>query len=313
MITRRHIRIKVMQSLYSYFSSNNDIAHIQKDMIKSINRISDLHSIIISLLIEIRKYALIHFEERKMKYFPTNEDLEPNMKFVQNSVFSLFLKDEEVIKRNKRFSRIWKKDELDLTRKIFLNIIKSDQYKVYLNSNVSNLEEDKNFIKVILSNFLLDNTIFHHILKEKDIFWIDDLPFVSVYLINQIDYMKLDRDNSIMISEVFKNKDDKNFAVKLFRETISNNQYFDNLIDVSSNNWELDRIANMDILLIKMSLAEILSFKEMPIKVSFNEYIEISKYYSTKNARVFINGVLDKIVDNFKKEGKIKKVGRGLI
>ena len=313
MITRRHIRIKVMQSLYSYFSSNNDIAHIQKDMIKSINRISDLHSIIISLLIEIRKYALIHFEERKMKYFPTNEDLEPNMKFVQNSVFSLFLKDEEVIKRNKRFSRIWKKDELDLTRKIFLNIIKSDQYKVYLNSNVSNLEEDKNFIKVILSNFLLDNTIFHHILKEKDIFWIDDLPFVSVYLINQIDYMKLDRDNSIMISEVFKNKDDKSFAVKLFRETISNNQYFDNLIDVSSNNWELDRIANMDILLIKMSLAEILSFKEMPIKVSFNEYIEISKYYSTKNSRVFINGVLDKIVDNFKKEGKIKKVGRGLI
>ena len=101
--------------------------------------------------------------------------------------------------------------------------------------------------------------------------------------------------------------------MKLFRETISNNQDFDNLIDVSSNNWELDRIANMDILLIKMSLAEILSFKEMPIKVSFNEYIEISKYYSTKNSRVFINGILDKIVDSFRKEGKIKKVGRGLI
>ena len=313
MITRRHIRIKVMQSLYSYFSSNNDIDYIEKDMIKSINKISDLHSIIISLLIEIRKYALSHFEERKTKYFPTDEDLEPNMKFVNNSVFSLFLKDEEVIKRNKRFSRIWNNDELGLPRKIFLNIIKSDQYKVYLKSSVSNFEEDKDFIKVILSNFLLDNTIFHHILKEKDIFWIDDLPFVSVYLINQIDYMKVDSYNSIMISKVFKNKDDKNFALKLFRETIFNNQDFDNLIDVSSNNWELDRIANMDILLIKMSLAEILSFKEMPIKVSFNEYIEISKYYSTKNSRVFINGILDKIVDNFRKEGKIKKVGRGLI
>ena len=302
-----------MQSLYSYFSSNNDIDYIEKDMIKSINKISDLHSIIISLLIEIRKYALSHFEERKTKYFPTDEDLEPNMKFVNNSVFSLFLKDEEVIKRNKRFSRIWNNDELGLPRKIFLNIIKSDQYKVYLKSSVSNFEEDKDFIKIILSNFLLDNTIFHHILKEKDIFWIDDLPFVSVYLINQIDYMKVDSYNSIMISKVFKNKDDKNFAVKLFRETIFNNQDFDNLIDVSSNNWELDRIANMDILLIKMSLAEILSFKEMPIKVSFNEYIEISKYYSTKNSRVFINGILDKIVDNFRKEGKIKKVGRGLI
>ena len=302
-----------MQSLYSYFSSNNDIDYIEKDMIKSINKISDLHSIIISLLIEIRKFALSHFEERKTKYFPTDEDLEPNMKFVNNSVFSLFLKDEEVIKRNKRFSRIWKNDELGLPRKIFLNIIKSDQYKVYLKSSVSNFEEDKDFIKIILSNFLLDNTIFHHILKEKDIFWIDDLPFVSVYLINQIDYMKVDSYNSIMISKVFKNKDDKNFAVKLFRETIFNNQDFDNLIDISSNNWELDRIANMDILLIKMSLAEILSFKEMPIKVSFNEYIEISKYYSTKNSRVFINGILDKIVDSFRKEGKIKKVGRGLI
>ena len=302
-----------MQSLYSYFSSNNDIDYIEKDMIKSINKISDLHSIIISLLIEIRKFALSHFEERKTKYFPTDEDLEPNMKFVNNSVFSLFLKDEEVIKRNKRFSRIWKNDELGLPRKIFLNIIKSDQYQVYLKSSVSNFEEDKDFIKIILSNFLLDNTIFHHILKEKDIFWIDDLPFVSVYLINQIDYMKVDSYNSIMISKVFKNKDDKNFAVKLFRETIFNNQDFDNLIDISSNNWELDRIANMDILLIKMSLAEILSFKEMPIKVSFNEYIEISKYYSTKNSRVFINGILDKIVDSFRKEGKIKKVGRGLI
>ena len=119
--------------------------------------------------------------------------------------------------------------------------------------------------------------------------------------------------NNSLITDVFKNNDDKKFAVNLFRQTINNADEFEKLIESKVKNWELERISKMDLLLIKMALTEVISFTEIPIKVSFNEYIEISKYYSTQNSKVFINGVLDKIVSQFKREGKVKKVGRGLV
>ena len=163
-----------------------------------------------------------------------------------------------------------------------------------------------------MRDFILDNEMFHHILQEHNIYWNDDLPFVSIYLINKISLM-----NSVnykfTINEVFKNKDDRQFAVDLFDKTIENSKDFDGLIVKYAKNWDLDRIAKMDILLIKMALTEIIEFNEMPIKVTFNEYLEISKYYSTENSRIFINGILDKIVYDFSKNGKINKVGRGLV
>jgi transcription antitermination protein NusB len=313
MIGRRHIRLKVMQSLYSYFlNSSNEISISEKEMIKDIRSISELQVIIISFIIELHAYATNFLEENKTKYIPSEEDLNPNIKFLNNRIIIALKEDELLNKKVSRISSFWRKNDLDIIRKVFVEIYKSQQYSDYLNNEKDDLNQDKKFIQIMLNEYILDNEIFHFILQERSIFWTDDLPFISMFVKSQINNMTESNNNSL-ITDVFKNNDDKKFAVNLFRQTINNADEFEKLIESKVKNWELERISKMDLLLIKMALTEVISFTEMPIKVSFNEYIEISKYYSTQNSKVFINGVLDKIVSQFKREGKVKKVGRGLV
>ena len=312
MITRRHIRLKVMQTLYSYFSNpHNDLKIYEKVLLKDIYSISNLHVIIFSFLFELHKFATVFFEDNKFKFIPTEEDLNPNTKFINNRVFSILIEDKELFKKANINSRVLRKSDLDIIRKVFVKVIKSNQYNDYLNNDVDNLAEDKKFIQILLNEFIIENDIFHHILQEKSIFWLDDLPFVVLFLKSQINNLKKGKSPSVVV-DVFKNKEDKKFAIDLFRNTIKNSSEFDSIIERKVQNWEIERIANMDLLFIKMALSEIVSFAEMPVKVSFNEYIEMSKYYSTKNSKVFINGILDKIVSEFRTQGKINKIGRGL-
>ncbi|MGY8987857.1 MAG: transcription antitermination factor NusB [Flavobacteriales bacterium] len=313
MINRRHIRLKVMQSLYSYFSSlNKDMAVTEKEMLKNINSISELHVLLLSLLVEINSFADQFLEDNKTKYIPSVEDLNPNTKFVNNRVIKILQEDKIFMKKMKRLSGIWRKGDIDIVRKLFIEIYKSPQYSDYLNNEKDSFSDDKKFIQVLYTEFILDNDILHHILQERSIFWDDDLPFVASFIKNQINFLDEKKIRPFVV-DVFKNSDDKKFAVQLFRKTIIHSDEFDELIQRNVKNWELERIANMDQLLIKMGLSEVISFQEMPIKVSFNEYIEISKYYSTEKSKVFINGILDKIVSQFKRDGKVKKVGRGLV
>ena len=313
MINRRHIRLKVMQSLYSYFSSfNKDMAVTEKEMLKNINSISELHVLLLSLLVEINFFANQFLEDNKNKHIPSEEDLNPNTKLVNNRVIKILQEDEIFMKKMKRLSGIWRKGDIDIVRKLFVDIYKSLQYSDYLNNEKDSFSDDKKFIQVLYTEFILDNDILHHILQERSIFWDDDLPFVASFIKNQINFLDENKIRPFVV-DVFKNSDDKKFAVQLFRKTIIHSDEFDELIQKNVKNWELERIANMDQLLIKMALAEVISFQEMPIKVSFNEYIEISKYYSTEKSKVFINGILDKIVSQFKRDGKVKKVGRGLV
>ena len=302
-----------MQSLYSYFSNPlNEMISSEKEMLKDIKSISELQIIILSFLFELHKYATGFLEDNKSKFIPTDEDLNPNTKFINNRVFSILLKDQILLKKTSKASVIWRKGDLDIIRKVFVQIIKSNHYNDYLDNEKDCLTEDKKFIQLLLNEFILDNDIFHHILQENSIFWLDDLPFIALFLKSQINNLTEEKKSSIIV-DVFKNNDDKKFAVDLFRKTINNAPEFNTLIEDKVKNWEMERIANMDLILIKMALTEVVYFKEIPIKVSFNEYIEISKYYSTQNSKVFINGILDKIVSQFKREDKIQKIGRGLI
>jgi len=313
MIGRRHIRLKVMQSLYSYFSNpSNEISISEKEMAKDIRSIAELHVILISFIIELHTYATDFLEENKTKYIPSKEDLNPNTKFLNNRIITALKEDELLNKKVRRILSFWRKNDLDIIRKVFVKMYKSQQYSDYLNNKKDNFNQDKKFVQIMLNEYILDNEFFHFILQERSIFWTDDLPFISMFLKGQINNMKENNNNSL-VTDVFKNNNDKKFAVDLFRKTINNADEFEQLIESKVKNWELERISKMDLLLIKMALTEVISFKEMPIKVSFNEYIEISKYYSTKNSKVFINGVLDKIVSQYTREGKVRKVGRGLV
>ena len=313
MITRRHIRLKVMQSLYSYFSNpNNEMAIAEKGMLKDIRSVSELQLVIFSFILEIHKFAVDFMEDNKSKYIPTDEDLNPKMKFVNNRVIIAMQQDELLMKKTARLSAIWRKGELDIIRKVFVEMFKSEQYAAYLNEEKDSFKADQKFIQLMLNEYILDDEVFTHILQERSIFWTDDLPFVAMFLKSQINNLKENKAANLVV-DVFKNSDDKKFTIDLFRKTIYNSEEFEELVGKKVKNWELERISKMDLLLIKMALTEVVAFEEMPIRVSFNEYIEISKYYSSQKAKVFINGILDKIVSQFKREGKIKKIGRGLV
>lgn len=309
MLSRRHIRIKVMQSLYSYLSSKrNKIIVSEKAMLNHFEEVVELKLVIISLLLEIVKYADNFYEDGKKKHLPSANDLDPNKRFVNNKVIVDIQGDKSLMLRLSKLSSIWLKNDHDIPRKLFNIIIRSELYVNYLEAKNMSTIFDRKFIVDLMNNYILNNKLVHHIFEERSIYWVDDLPFVATIIFGEI------KDGiSMNPAGVFKDKSDKDFALTLFRNTINNNSKFEDLIVQFATNWELDRIAKMDQIFLKMAFAEILSMPNLPIKVSMNEYIEIAKYYSTSKSKLFINGILDAFVKSYSKEGKINKVGRGLI
>jgi len=309
MLSRRHIRLKVMQSLYSYFSTKEDNVPVaERAMLKHIEGVVELNLVIISLLIELVKYADNFYEDSKKKHLPSAEDLNPNRRFVDNHLISIIRKDKALIDRISKISRIWLKNDHDIIRKLFKELFESELYTRYISSKKEGVDVDRRFVVNALNEIILNNDLVHHILEERSIYWIDDLPFVATIIMGQIK-----AEESLSPPLVFKDKSDKIFALELFRNTINNNAEYEQIIVRFSKNWELERIAIMDQLFLKMAFAEILSMEDLPIKVSMNEYIEISKYYGSAKSKLFVNGLLDNAVKTFTKEGKIKKTGRGLI
>ncbi|OUV76022.1 MAG: transcription antitermination factor NusB [Flavobacteriales bacterium TMED123] len=313
MINRRHIRLKVMQSLYAYFTSKEkDLAKAHKQMLKQIDSITQLYFIVLSLLPALAHFSKVFLDEQKHKHFPTDSDINPNQKFANNELIALIQAEEKVSKQLEKVSGIWHNNDHDLIRKLFVEIWKSELYTQYIAQSETTFSQDQTFILSILNNFLFEDQLIHHILEEQSIYWLDDLPFVAQILFGKI--KSANRKSSFAeIKDVFKNKDDKEFAKNLFTKTILNHHEFENVIIEKAKNWDLERIAIMDQILIKMALCELMYFDEIPVKVSLNEYIEVSKYYSTNKSKNFINGILDKVISEYKKSGKIKKVGRGLL
>ena len=309
MLSRRHLRLKVMQSLYSYFSTKEDNMPVaERAMLKHIEEVVELNLVIIALLIELVKHADNFFEEGKNKHLPTEADLNPNRRFVDNELIALIREDKTLMDRVGRVSGIWLKNDHDVVRKLFTELFKSEQYTKYVSSESQGIDVDQRFIVNALNDIILSNELVHHILEERSIYWTDDLPFVAAIIMGQIKSQK-----SMNPISAFKDKTDEKFALKLFRNTINNNKEYEDIIVKFSKNWELERIAVMDQLFLKMAFAEILSMEDLPIKVSMNEYIEISKYYGAAKSKLFVNGLLDNVVKTYTREGKIKKVGRGLV
>tara|TARA_B110000908_G_scaffold145167_1_gene175275 strand:- start:35 stop:931 length:897 start_codon:yes stop_codon:yes gene_type:complete len=298
-----------MQSLYSYFSTKEDNMPVaERAMLKHIEEVVELNLVIIALLIELVKHADNFFEEGKNKHLPTEADLNPNRRFVDNELIALIREDKTLMDRVGRVSGIWLKNDHDVVRKLFTELFKSEQYTKYVSSESQGIDVDQRFIVNALNDIILSNELVHHILEERSIYWTDDLPFVAAIIMGQIKSQK-----SMNPISAFKDKTDEKFALKLFRNTINNNKEYEDIIVKFSKNWELERIAVMDQLFLKMAFAEILSMEDLPIKVSMNEYIEISKYYGAAKSKLFVNGLLDNVVKTYTREGKIKKVGRGLV
>ena len=298
-----------MQSLYSYLSTKvNEMPVAERAMLKHFDEVVELKLVILSLWIQLVKHADNFYDEGKKKHLPTELDLNPNTRFVDNDIIAIVRNDLDLMDKLAKFSAIWIKNDHDIVHKLFKELYQSDLYQKYIVNENKDVEVDKKFIINAFNDYILKNELVHHLFEERSIYWIDDLPFIAAIIFGDIREGK-----SMDAKGAFKDRSDKEFALKLFRNTISNNSDYEKIIVKFSRNWELDRIAKMDQLFLKMAFAEILTMPELPIKVSMNEYIEISKYYSTVKSKLFVNGLLDNFVKTYTRDGKIKKIGRGLV
>ena len=313
MINRRIIRTKVLQILYAYYSSDDkSLIKAESELFFCIRKTYDLYHLLFLLVIEIADYAERRIEIRRNKFKPSADDLNPNTKFVCNKLLSM-------IRDNKQLNTYIKQKNLswvnypELIKNLYLFLIESDFYEEYLADKDSSFIEDKKFIEKVLTKIILITEDVHEVLEEQSIYWNDDIEYVISMISKTIKSFSLNSDTSQPLLPLFKDNDDKIFAKELLRKSVINHEELRSMIKEHSRNWDLERIAFMDILIMQLAISEFLYFPSIPTKVSLNEYIEISKYYSTDKSRNFINGILDKTLKDLKTKGLIQKAGRGLV
>ena len=314
MLNRRHLRIKVLQILYAFFQSKEiDVVKAQNELLLSVERMYDLYLYLLLTIPELKRAAEINNENRKNKLRPNESDLMPNLKWVENS---LVLKIEESKELNKVSSARkvnWLGAEnQEIFRKMFLQVKDSETYFEFMENGLKDFEEDKKFALALFKNEIINSEFLHNYIEDKSIYWLDDIDLCCSMALKTLKTAAPDKEISIL--SLYKEDDDeKEFILNLCRNTIEMDVENEKLIETLAVNWEVDRIAKMDVLLLKMALVELQTCSSIPTKVTMNEYIEISKFYSTPKSNLFINGILDKAISQLTKEKKIKKIGRGLV
>lgn len=311
MFNRRFLRIKIMQALYAYFRDEKaDLKVAEKNLFTSIDKSYELFLYILGFLNNLQFAARISIEEAKAKRLPTAEDLNPNLKFVNNLFLTALNDNKHINTAWTNYKVSWQNDQ-DLVRKVFNEIKNAPFFKEYMQNKENSFAEDKKFIQTLLESFLYEHELFNFWFDEKNIYWTDDY-YYGFFFLNK--WVETVTENKMPAPILYRDEEgDTKFITDVFAKTIIHSSEFDTLIAEHTKNWELDRIATLDVLLMKMALTEIMYLPNVPVKVSMNEYIDITKEYSTPQSGGFINGILDKIVLDLKKDNKIQKTGRGLL
>ncbi len=314
MLSRRHIRIKVMQVLYAFRGhESDDFSKDQRFLLNSIDNMYNLYLLLISLMIEVQKRAENHLEKSSKKYLPTEEEKNPNRKFVDNQVLAMLKNNEQLqAKFEAHHINNWELDT-EYVEIIFKEILASDIYKEYLETTTTDFNADRNFIVDVFKEIIAPNDKLYDYLEDKHLTWLDDLPTVNTSILKLLRKVKADSTSFHFLPKLYKDIEDKQFAIKLFQKTLLNQNILTEEISKKTTNWDSDRIASIDFMLLKMGICEFQKFPSIPTKVTINEYLEISKEYSTPKSSVFINGILDKLVKEYQTEGKLNKIGRGLM
>ncbi len=318
MLYRRHLRIKVLQALYSWYSgSNADLPSGEKQLFQSIDKLYELFIYQLSFLLEVKDFALTRMELNKKKYFPTEDDLNPNQKFVRNQALKLLEENKDFQKKVALFKVNWKQEQ-DMVLKFYKLLRDADFYKEYLVHNHTSLEEDKKFLIKVVDRLMTDFDLLKSYYEEKNVYFSEGYDLEVVLLIKFFDWISPKFNSGASLPEIYstsgqKVNDDKIFVQKLFRKVILTDEENSQIIRAKSKSWDYKRIPMLDVILLKMAIVELKEMETIPVKVTLNEYIELAKYFSTPKSKTFINGVLDKLIGEFKADGTIKKTGRGLI
>jgi N utilization substance protein B len=314
MLNRRHLRVKVLQSLYAFHQSDTkEIKPHERNLLASIDQVFEMYIWMLSLISEVIDYAETDAAERANKHLPTADDLNASLKILSNR-FIISLKDNrDYLIALKKYKVEWSFDP-ELAKSLFTTLKNSPEYAEYLAKTDDTLHSDKDIIKFIFKKVILKSSIAEQVFEDKFIYWPVDREVLQALIAKTFKNFSSDNYQENKLADISGNwVEDREFVVNLFEQTIRHNVEYQELIAEKTQNWEPDRIAMMDTLLMKMAIVEFINFTSIPVKVTINEYLEISKEFSTPKSNSFINGILDKILFELKAQNKIRKIGRGLI
>ena len=310
MLSRHFLRVKVLQSLYAYIVTENSSLDIaEKELDKSISETYDLEVYLFSSLLEMRDIAENQIEDAKGKFFPTEEEKNPNMRFVNNELLRQLSENTELTKAIEKLKINWS-DQRDLLKRILNKFKASNSYKDYMSKEEITYDDDKKTVIQLLKNYLLKNESFLDYLAELKLYWESDFQYVGLSFLKFLKEFKQSdsASKSITKSFGFDEKEIRDFALDLFRKCIGHYDEFDSMFDKHIENWDKERIAFMDTLIIKMGLVELVYCPEIPVRVTLNEYIEMAKEFSTERSNLFVNGLLDRFLIDLRASGKIRKL-----
>ena len=313
MLTRRHIRVKVLQSIYAYNQSENkNLEKQEKFLLYNMEQMQDLYLVTLQLFIALRDQADNFLSISQKKHLATDLEKNPSRVFVENKVIDLIATNEafsDIINRKKL--NYWE-DDSEYVTILFNSLKEKDWYTDFLKQKTTNFFEDKDFLIKVFKEVIAPNEKLYEYIEDKRLTWVDDFPLVNTLIVKMLSKISEKNVNAILIPDLYKNKEDRDYAIDLMQKVIIEDEELTKIIDEKTPNWDKERIADLDMIILKMGISEFLYFPSIPIRATINEYLEVSKEYSTPKSSLFINGILDKLVKEFSKSEKINKSGRGL-
>jgi N utilization substance protein B len=315
MLTRRQIRVKVMQCIYALTLSKDDSLEKQEKFLKySINHTYTLYLLMLSLFRELHQMAKKHLELSSNKYMASLDDSFPDKaKFVNNRLLLKIVDNTPIANELKRRKlNNWYLHE-EYVKILFREITASSIYEGYMRSTETSFEADKQLLITLFREVIAPNDKIYEYFEDDQLTWVDDLPLVNTFMLKRLKKVREDHGEAFFLPKLVKDEEDITFAGQLLVKTLLNDASLVQEIQVKTPNWDKDRIADIDAILLKMAICELQNFPSIPERVTINEYLEIAKEYSTPKSSIFINGILDKLVKEYKSEGKLNKTGRGLL
>ena len=304
-----------MQAIYAYHQSeSSNLPQAERQLL---DRVDDLYKLFVyqlSFWVEIKRFAERRIEENKQKHFPTEEDLNPNMKFVNNRILVALDDNKHLMKLEEQYKIDWTDSREDFIRKMFVKLTETPEYQEYMSNGKDSFSNDKHFLVTVIETYMPENGLLYDYYSDRELSFTSDYQLAIYLLWKFISELPANFDASSMLPPVYKSEEeDREFVTKLFEKTILHADEYMEMVKDNISNWDYERLALMDKILIFMAMTEFCEFHSIPVKVTINEYIEISKFYSTPESRRFVNGMLDRLSTMLKEEGKLVKTGLGLV
>ncbi|WP_375251995.1 transcription antitermination factor NusB [Dokdonia donghaensis] len=302
-----------MQTIYALGSKEQfDLQNEDKFTVESMNQMYNLYLLMLDLMVEVHAFAKAEQEKISKKILATEEEKNPNTKFINNQVLTKLSDNAELRDEiSKRKLKHWRQND-EYVAIIYNEIVASDRYASYMEEEETTFKIDRKFVVDIYTEIIAPNDKLYDYIEDARLTWIDDLPMINMAVLRRLGKLKPASPESSLLPSLFKNEEDVHFGTELLEKTVANETFLAKEITENTPNWDKERIADVDMVLIKMALCEFLKFPTIPVKVTINEYLEISKEYSTPKSSIFINGILDKLVKQYEREKRLKKEGRGL-